>query len=67
MAWYDLFVNRRGLQDTSISSDIIDEVGTIKERIIGAILSLMEILKVYTLNLLMRVLLVYPLVIYNNY
>lgn len=33
MAWYDLFVNRRGLQDTSISSDIIDEVGTIKESV----------------------------------
>lgn len=33
MAWYDLFVNRRGLQDTSISSDIINEVGTIKESV----------------------------------
>ena len=31
MAWYDLFVNRRGLQDTNITNDIIDGVDTIKE------------------------------------
>ena len=33
MAWYDLFVNRRGLQDTNITNDIIDGVDTIKENV----------------------------------
>ena len=33
MAWYDLFVNRRGNKDTNTSSDIIDGVNTVKEGI----------------------------------
>ena len=33
MAWYDLFVNRRGLQGTSVTDDIIDGVDTIKENV----------------------------------
>ena len=33
MAWYDLFVNRRGNRDASTSNDIIDGVNTVKEGI----------------------------------
>lgn len=33
MAWYDLFVNRRGNKDTNTSNDIIDGVNTVKEGI----------------------------------